>query len=315
MRDSFVRNLMAFAQADPNVILVTGDMGFGVLQPYKDRFPAQYVNVGIAEQAMTGFATGLALEGNIVFTYSIANFPTLRCLEQIRNDAAYHDANVKIVSVGGGFAYGALGMSHHATEDIAILRALPDVAVFTPGDPYETDACMQALYRYPGTCYLRLGRGGDPLIHAAAISDYQPGKALRLREGSDCYLFSAGGILGEANTAAQMLNDAGISCGLASFPMVKPIDSELIKEIALSVPAIFTVEEHNIVGGFGTAVSEVIAELPGDRACVQRIGLADCYSSVVGTQHFLREYYGMSSKKIVQRVIKHLAAAKTAISL
>ncbi len=160
MRDTFVRTLITLAKNNPNIELFTGDLGFGVLKPFWEQLPDQFVNAGIAEQNMTAAAAGAAGEGKIVFTYSIGNFPTLRCLEQIRNDCAYHDANVKIVCVGGGFVYGSLGMSHQATEDIAVMRALPNVAVLCPGDPAEAEAATKAIAEYPGTCYLRLGRGG-----------------------------------------------------------------------------------------------------------------------------------------------------------
>ena len=148
----------ALAERDSRLMLVTGDLGFGVLNRFIERFPRQFLNVGVAEQNMTGIAAGLALEGRTVFTYSIGNFPTLRCLEQLRNDAAYHGANVKVVAVGGGFSYGSLGFSHHATEDLAILRALPNVTVVAPGDDWETQEATTAIWEQPGTCYIRLDR-------------------------------------------------------------------------------------------------------------------------------------------------------------
>ena len=180
MRDTFVKTLIEIAKADKDVHLLTGDLGFGVLKPYWEQLPEQFTNIGIAEQNMTGIAAGLALSGKKVFTYSIGNFPTLRCLEQIRNDCAYHDANVKIVCVGGGFVYGSLGMSHHATEDLAIMRALPSVVVMAPGDLTEAAACTRAIYEHQGTCYLRLGRGGEQKIHES-ISDFRIGKAIQIK--------------------------------------------------------------------------------------------------------------------------------------
>ena len=149
MRDTFVKTLLEIAKNDPNVHIITGDLGFGVLKPFWEQLPNQITNVGIAEQNMTGFATGLALEGKVVFTYSIGNFPTLRTLEQIRNDAAYHNANVKIVCVGGGFVYGSLGMSHHATEDIAIMRSLPDIKVFAPAIPLKQNLLQKLFTKNP----------------------------------------------------------------------------------------------------------------------------------------------------------------------
>ena len=176
MRDTFVRTLLEEAKRNKDIELLTGDLGFGVLKPFYEALPDQFTNVGIAEQNMTTMAAGMALEGKIVFTYSIGNFPTLRCLEQIRNDCAYHNANVKIVCVGGGFVYGSLGMSHQATEDIAILRALPDVVVECPGDLVEAEEATKAISNMPGTCYLRLGRGGEKRVHDK-IDDLRIGKA------------------------------------------------------------------------------------------------------------------------------------------
>jgi transketolase len=162
MRTAFIKALTDLAETDNRIWLVTGDLGFSVLEEFASRFPDRYLNVGVAEQNMTGVAAGLAMSGKIVFTYSIANFPTLRCLEQVRNDVCYHNANVKIVAVGGGLAYGAQGYTHHAIEDLAILRALPNIRVIAPGDPAETRAAVMAIVNTPGPCYLRLGKAGEP---------------------------------------------------------------------------------------------------------------------------------------------------------
>ena len=226
MRDAFTRALMREAAADPRLTLITGDLGFGVLKPFWETYPDQFVNAGIAEQGMTGLAAGLARTGRTVLTYSIGNFPTLRCVEQIRNDCAYHEANVKVVCVGGGFVYGSLGMSHHATEDMAILRALPGVTVFTPGDPVEVEAIVPIMLRTPGTCYLRLGRGGEPTLHTEPLKDWAIPKALTLREGRDVALLSAGGILTQTVGAAGLLAEAGVSAEVVSFPCFMPIDRD-----------------------------------------------------------------------------------------
>ena len=312
MRDVFVDSLMQLAANDKNVILITGDLGFGVLQPFWDAYPDQFINAGIAEQAMTGFAAGLALEGKTVFTYSIGNFPTLRCLEQIRNDCAYHDANVKIICVGGGFTYGSLGMSHHATEDVAIMRALPGVTVFTPSDPSETRRCMQLLYKTPGTCYLRMGRGGEALLHSEPLH-FQVGEALRIWQsderrtkipllGRTAYL-AAGPIAGEALAAAKILEQHTVSSAVYTFPTVKPLDITTIIRLARECDRIVTVEEHNTLGGFGSAIAEVLASVAGNRAVLIRIGLEDVYSSTVGNQDYLRHRYGLSAEKIVMSVM------------
>ncbi len=308
MRDTFVRTLIELAKADRNIELVTGDLGFGVLKPYWEALPDQFINAGIAEQNMTSLAAGMALSGKTVFTYSIGNFPTLRCLEQIRNDCAYHNANVKIVCVGGGFVYGSLGMSHHATEDLAVMRALPNVVVMAPGDLVEARAATKAITSYPGTCYLRLGRGGEKAIHKENRFDteeFQIGKAILVETGHRVAIFSTGAIFEEVETAASTLRNAGFSPTLYTFPTVKPLDQEVILECARTHELIVTCEEHNIVGGFGSAVAEVMAEHLGT-AQLLRIGLADQYCTQVGSQGYLRDQYGMSGAKISEKILECL---------
>lgn len=301
MRDTFVKTLIDIAKDNKDIELVTGDLGFGVLKPYWEQIPDQFTNAGIAEQNMTSMAAGMALEGKTVFTYSIGNFPTIRCLEQIRNDCAYHEANVKIVCVGGGFVYGSLGMSHHATEDLALLRALPNVVVMAPGDLVEAECATRAIANYPGTCYLRLGRGGEKRIHDK-IENFQIGKAIKIQDGEKVAIFSTGAIFEEVKEAAEILKNKGINPSIYTFPTVKPIDKEVIEYCGENFDYIVTVEEHNIVGGFGSAVSEVLSELKNKKAVLVRIGLNDTYSSIVGSQKYLRDQYGMSANKISQKI-------------
>lgn len=301
MRDTFVRTLVELAKKDKNIELITGDLGFGVLKPFWETVPDQFTNAGIAEQNMTTVAAGMALEGKTVFTYSIGNFPTLRCLEQIRNDCAYHHANVKVVCIGGGFVYGSLGMSHQATEDLAILRALPDVVVMAPADLVEAEECTKALAAYPGTAYLRLGRGGEKRIHDH-IENFEIGKAIKVRDGKKIAIFSTGAIFEEVNAAYQDLIMKGYDPAVYTFPTVKPIDAEIIKECAKKFDIVVTCEEHNIVGGFGSAVAEVIAEMKEKKAYLLRIGLNDEYSIKVGNQSYLRQQYGMDSASIVKKI-------------
>lgn len=304
MRDTFVRTLIALAKENPNIELITGDLGFGVLKPFWERLPDQFINAGIAEQNMTSAAAGMALEGKTVFTYSIGNFPTLRCLEQIRNDCAYHGANVKIVCVGGGFVYGSLGMSHHATEDIAVMRALPGVAVLCPGDLVEAEEATKAIAKYPGTCYLRLGRGGEKRIHDH-IDNFEIGKAIKIHDGEKIAIFSTGAIFEEVADAEAILAEHDIYPAVYTFPTVKPIDRAVIARCAADFDMIVTVEEHNIVGGFGSAVAEVLAELP-ERARLLRIGIHDTYSSIVGSQKYLRSQFGLDSGGIATQVLEAL---------
>ena len=305
MRDTFVKTLLELAKQDKNIELITGDLGFGVLKPFWEQCPDQFTNAGIAEQNMTTVAAGMALSGKTVFTYSIGNFPTLRCLEQIRNDCAYHGANVKVVCVGGGFVYGSLGMSHHATEDIAVIRALPDVVVLAPADLVEASEATKAMAYYPGTCYLRLGRGGEKKLHDK-IENFQIGKAIQIHEGEKVAIFSTGAIFEEVQKAYDLLKDQGFSPAVYTFPTVKPIDREVIAKYAAQCDLIVTCEEHNVVGGFGSAVAEVMAELDQRKARLLRIGIEDVYSTVVGSQEYLREYYGMDGKSIARKILEQI---------
>lgn len=306
MRDRFVSTLMRLAQGDPNVHLITGDLGFGVLKPFWEQYPQQFTNAGIAEQNMTSFAAGMALEGKTVFTYSIGNFPTLRALEQIRNDCAYHDANVKIVSVGGGFVYGPLGMSHHATEDLAIMRALPNVTVVAPIDPAQAERATEAIYGFPGTCYLRLGRGGERDL-APPPDRLEIGAAVPISEGeSDVAILFTGGIGDEVMDAKAQLVKVGIVPTVISFPTVKPIDRSAIQNACARYGLLVTVEEHNLSGGFGGAVAEVVATLRGPRAALHCIGIKDEYVSTVGSQTYLRRVQGLDANSIVADVLDRI---------
>lgn len=302
MRNAFVKKLTEIAETKKEICLITGDLGYGALNPFFEKYPERFINAGIAEQNMMGVAAGMAKEGKTVVVYSIGNFTTLRCLEQIRNDCAYNNLNIKIVSVGGGFAYGSLGMSHHATEDIAILRALPGIKVFAPADPLEAEKCTEKMLEEKGTCYLRLNRGGEKCVHED-IEKLDINNAIKLIEGNDIAIFSTGAILGEAKKACEELNKKGLSTSLYSFPIVKPIDKNTIIKCANKYKIIVTVEEHNIQGGFGGAVAEIIAENTS-KSKLLRIGLNDEYTTIVGNQEYLREYYGISADSIEKKIIE-----------
>lgn len=300
MRDRFIQTLCALAEADPRIMLITGDLGFSVLDDFRRRFPAQFINAGVAEQNMTLVATGMALEGHIVFTYSIGNFPTLRCLEMIRNDAAYHGANVKIISVGGGFSYGALGISHHATEDLAILRSLPDVTCFAPTSLWEVAEATKAITRTAGTCFLRLDKdkGPDGPVEEAFVV----GRPRRLRVGRDVALFTCGGILSEVTLAAERLQEAGISCSVYSVHSLSQVEPDRFINAVETHSAIVTVEEHTVTGGLAGMVLETLADSRALPARFLRIGLDRCFSSVVGSQNHLRSVYDLDATSIVSRV-------------
>jgi transketolase len=252
---------------------------------------------------MMSMAAGLALEGKTVVVYSIGNFPTLRCLEQIRNCCAYHEVNVKIVCVGAGFVYGNLGMTHHATEDISALRLLPGVKVYAPADGVETEAVMKHFLSEPGVAYLRIGRGGERRSHEeGSLAGYESGKAIEQFEGKDAYILTAGNLLPSAVDAAAMLKEKGYSIGVASFPTVKPLDEEYLKKVCEKTSLIYTLEEHNIMGGFGGAVCEAVCGFEENRARVVRIGLNDTYCAIVGNQTYLEHQFGLDAESVAERV-------------
>ncbi len=301
MRTAFIQSLIELARSNERIFLLVGDLGYSVVEPFAQEFPDRFINIGVAEQDMTGIATGLALSGKIVFTYSIANFPTLRCLEQIRNDVCYHKANVKIVAVGGGLAYGALGMTHHATEDLAIMRALPNMTVVAPGDPVETALATRAIIEWPGPCYLRLGKAGEPIVHQTS-PNFQIGKAIMVCDGSDVTLIAIGGMLYNTMQAAEQLAQQGIQARVLSMHTLKPLDTDAVLAAVQQTKAIITVEEHSLIGGLGSAVAEVLAELGNSHITFKRIGIRDEFCAQVGSQEYLRKVYSLSVDGIVKVV-------------
>lgn len=301
MRTAFIQELARLAERDPRITFITGDLGFSVIEGFAASFPLQFLNVGVAEQNMTGVAAGMALCGKIVFTYSIANFPTIRCLEQVRNDVCYHQADVKIVAVGGGLAYGPLGYSHHAIEDLAIMRSLPNVTVVAPGDPVEAAAATAAIAYTPGPCYLRLGKAGEATCHRSGIS-FEIGRAIKLLDGHDLTLISIGGMLPTALEVAGRLDSQGIEVRVLSMHTLKPLDDEAIVAAATETGAIVTLEEHSVVGGLGSAVAETLTEHPAIRAPLKRIGLPSACTYEVGSHEYLKDRYGLSADTLADSI-------------
>lgn len=296
MRDAFIATLRELADKDPDVILVNGDLGFGVLDDFIDNRPTQYVNAGVAEQNMTGMAAGMALEGARAYTYSIGNFTTLRCLEQLRNDVCYHDAQVTAVAVGGGFSYGQLGMSHFATEDLAIMRALPNMMVVAPSDPWQAAELTRQLYDRGGPSYLRIDK--DKAGLADASSHVTLGQVRVVRSGSDVTVFTTGAILVEALRAAEILAAEGIELHLVDVHTIKPFDIEGVLAAAKATGHVITLEEHTIVGGLGSAVAETLMDAGIALQGFKRLGVQDLYPSIVGDQRYLRKAYGMDAEAV-----------------
>lgn len=314
MRDAFVDEVLALLKRDAAAMLLTADLGFGIFDRIAEECPGQFLNVGVAEQNMMGIATGLALEGRRVFTYSIANFASLRCLEQIRNDACYHEVNVNVAASGGGFSYGALGMSHHATEDISIMRSLPGVTVVAPATAWEMGHAVTALADAPGVGYLRIdkGRAEEP---AGDSVPFRLGRARRVRDGNDVTVIVAGAILAEALGAADELAGEGLQCRVLSMHTVKPLDVEQVLASARETQGIVTVEENTVVGGLGSAVAEACLEGGVNPRFFRRIGMPDIYATAVGSQTYLRQQYGMDAAAIAQTIRAQVAKPTGAIRM
>jgi transketolase len=306
MRTAFLDTLYELAKADRRIVFVTGDLGFSVVERFQAELPDQFVNAGVAEQNMTSLAAGMALMGKVALTYSIANFPTLRCLEQVRNDVCYHGANVKVVAVGGGFTYGAMGASHHATEELGVMRMMPGMVVVAPADPIEARAATRAIVAHEGPCYIRLGKAGEPNVHPGPV-DFQLGRAIRLRDGGDLTLISTGGMLGTAMAVAGRLAERKVEARVLSMHTLKPLDEEAVRAAARETGAIVTLAQHSVVGGLGSAVAAVLAETAGPRVRFRRVGVPPAFSERVGSQKWLEARHGLDEAGVLAQVDALLA--------
>ena len=304
MRNAFIKTLFEEASKNKDIFLIVGDLGFGVIEEFQKRYPRQFLNAGVAEQNMTGMAAGLALSGKTVFTYSIANFTILRPLEQIRVDICYHRANVKIVSVGGGFHYYSLGSTHHATEDLSIMRTLPNMTVIAPCDPIEASLATKSVIAKKGPCYLRLANK-VPIIHQTKPK-FKIGKAIQLREGSDITLIATGGMLQDTLDAAQDLSEHGLQARVFSMHTIKPIDKGIVINAAQETKAIFTIEDHQVTGGLGSAVAEILSEMPKRAIIFKRFGIQDLFTKDIGSVEYIKKSLGLKGKQIANQIIKLL---------
>jgi transketolase len=304
MRNTLVNTLHDIAKYNDKIFLVVNDLGFSVIEKFQQEFPDGYLNIGVAEANMIGVSAGLALSGKIPFAYSIVPFATMRCFEQIRNDVCYQNVNVKIVGIGGGFAYGGLGPTHHSIEDIAVMRSLPNMTVICPADPVETELATRAAVEYAGPVYIRLGKGGEPILHKT-IPEFDIGKGVVMRNGEDITIISTGGMLETALTSAEQLAGSGMESRVISMHTVKPIDKEIILNSAKATKALFTLEEHSIIGGLGSAVSEVLAEANAG-VLFKRFGVRDVFQKKVGSQKYLRGINSLSASDIADTILKEM---------
>ncbi|AZR81690.1 transketolase family protein [Thiomicrospira sp. S5] len=304
MRNALMDALYNLASEDKNFMLLTADLGYGVFEEFESRFPFQYLNVGVAEQNMIGIASGLALEGKTVFLYSIGNFPTLRCLEQIRNDACYHDLNINIIAMGGGFSYGSLGMSHHATEDIAIMRSLPGVTVIAPCTASQTKHATLALAKRSGVGYLRIDKSKAEVSDESDI--FEIGEMKTLVDGADYAVFVIGGIAEEAVKASIELKvDHDIGLKVISLPTLKPFyDHDNAIDEVKTKKGIITLEEGNKENGLSFMLSSLFVSKSVLPKKFKPLAINDTYVATVGTQAFLREYSSLSKGNIISIILE-----------
>jgi transketolase len=300
MRNSFISTLHNLAKIDRRIFLLTADVGFSLFEKFKEDFPDRYLNVGVAEANMVNVAAGLAMSNKIAYVYSMAHFVTTRCYEQIRLNLSYQNTNVKLIGSGGGLTYGSAGATHHAIEDISIMRSLPNMCVICPGDPIETKYAVEASLKYNGPLYIRLGKN-NPVIHENKIN-FQIGKCIILKKGTDLNILTTGNMLEISTLVSNKLEKDGIDASVISVHTIKPLDSDLIKSLASSGRPIFTIEEHSIIGGLGSAVSEVLAELEW-KVPFKRIGLPDEFSHIIGSQNYQRMKLGLDANGIYKRIL------------
>lgn len=301
MRDAFAAEIVARAQQDSRVVLLSGDIGNRLFDEFKARFRERFFNCGVAEANMMSVAAGMALSGLRPVVYTIAPFITSRCLEQIRVDVCYHNVPVTIVGVGAGLSYASLGPTHHSCEDIAFMRALPGMQVVCPGDGHEVKLALQAVLTQDQPCYLRLGKKGEPLVHGSS-PHFVLGKAIPLRSGQDICILATGNILPVAMDAARALGTWGVDAAVYSMHTVKPLDGELLEAVFMTYPLVVTLEEHGLIGGFGAAVAEWVVDRAAPRqpswARLLRFGTADTFLDEAGNHAYARERLGLSAAQV-----------------
>lgn len=300
MQSAYIKVIYELLQKDKRVISLLSDSGGDYDTMMAQEMPSQCYNLGIAENNQVGIAAGMALQGLIPFVYAPGNFLAYRSYEFIRNDVCYQNQNVKFIAMGSGTVFSTMGPSHHSTEDLSCLRALPNLTILSPATPREAAACVQAAYEIQGPVYIRLGKGGEPEFFDGDYR-FQLGKAVQMTEGHDVAVFSTGAILSEVMEAEKRLRELGISASVFNMPSIKPLDEEAILNAGKHCRHVVTVEEHNIYGGLGGAVAEVLAENDAG-ARLKRIGLRDCFAKGYGTQADVRKSNGLDAQAIAATI-------------
>lgn len=303
MRSAFVKAITELARKDEDITVVIGDTGFSVFEEFEKEFGERFINVGIAEQNMVGFAAGLAMQGRKVFAYNVVSFMTLRALEQIQLDISYQENPVVLIGVGGGYNYGTAGPTHHATQDIGIMRTIPNMTVICPGDPLEMEEATKQAIELGTPCYIRICRSVDPVIHTN-LPEFKIGKAIKMKEGKDAVIFATGGMLKDAVKVVDKLSENGLEVRLYSMHTIKPLDDELILNILEEGIPIFSMEEHSIYGGLASAISEVIAKSAKMKNIFKAYAFPDMFVPNVGTRDALHKQFGVDAESIIEDIKK-----------
>lgn len=299
MREAFIRGMLEAAEQDGRVMLLTADLGFKIFDRFAERFPGRFLNMGVAEANMVGVGAGLALGGLRPVIYSIVPFVTMRCFEQIRDDICYNNVPVTVVGVGGGYSYGHCGPTHHALEDLALMRLLPNMVVVAPGDPVEVELAMRASLAHTGPLYVRLGRAGDPVVHRQPPA-FAFGRTIVVRDGTDCSIIATGGMLPVAVSAAEELDRDSIGAEVLSMHTIKPLDEAALRQRLQRQTPLFTLEEHFRAGGLGSAIAEFVASAGGGRLHI--LGVSDEFAHRSGDQDYLRRQQGLSANQVAAQI-------------
>lgn len=305
MRRAFVEIISELAKRDNRILLLTGDLGYTVLEPFAEKFPKQFFNVGVAEQNMVGLATGLAEAGFIPFIYSIGTFVTLRPYEFIRNGPILHQLPVRIVGIGDGFDYASAGITHFNLEDVGIMRIQPGIAVIVPADYEQARTAILETWDLPGPIYYRLGKD-ESIVTPGLKGRFELGRIQIIREGKDLLFVSMGSVTSEVVAAAEMLATQGITSTVVVISSFNPAPIDDLAGILLRFRIVLTVEEHYVTGGIGSWVCEVVAE-----RCLEcrviRCGVKKVRSEIIGSQKYLRQLHQLSRESLVESALKALS--------
>lgn len=300
MRNTFIKELMAQSRINKNIYLITSDLGFRSFEPFKKEFPDRFINVGVSENNMVGISAGMALKGKKVFVYSILPFLIFRSLEQIRNNVCHNNLDVKLIGGGGGFSYSAQGISHNTTEDLSIIRSLPNINVFNPGSNIEAELALSSTFNTKGPSFIRLGKAPS-VDYLSEKPDYNIGNGLLIKDGKDLTIFCCGNITRVVVDIAKELESHKISAKIISLFCIKPINKKYIIS-NISSKKIVTIEEHSEVGGIGSIIADILCENRINNFILKKIALKDKCHNEIGSQDFLRKLNGLEKDQIIVKI-------------